>query len=143
MSKSRFVQIKNLKTDCFTLIDKLRGNTIACSNPNRPFHRIQIEGKSKKIPLSDEALKRYFGLIFDEKGIRNSLFQQIMSKYKPKMFPIFTDRKIWDNFVPITQLEKLVFENLKKHRPDEVKPKPEQSKSLFHTNQSVQFNRNI
>ena len=47
-----------------------------------------------------------------EEEINNSIFQQVMSKFKPDKFWIF--QKL-DTFVPHSQLEKLVVNNLKKH----------------------------
>ena len=48
-----------------------------------------------------------------EDQISNSLFQQIMSKFKPNKFSIY---KELDSFIPRSQLEKLVVANLKKHK---------------------------
>jgi len=39
---SRFVQIQNPRSKCYLLIDRTLGRIVAYSNPNRPFHRIEI-----------------------------------------------------------------------------------------------------
>jgi len=52
-----------------------------------------------------------------EKQILNSLYQQVMSKFRPNRFPLF---KELDTFIPRTQLEKLVIANLKKHKTEIV-----------------------
>jgi len=48
-----------------------------------------------------------------EDQINNSLFQQVMSKFRPDKFSLY---KELDTFIPRTQLEKLVVANLKKHK---------------------------
>jgi len=48
-----------------------------------------------------------------EDQIDNSLFQQIMSKFRPDKFSLY---KELDTFIPRSQLEKLVVANLKKHK---------------------------
>lgn len=40
--RPRFVQIRNPKSGCFVLIDRLFGMIIGNSDPDRPFHRISI-----------------------------------------------------------------------------------------------------
>jgi len=53
-----------------------------------------------------------------EDQINNSLFQQVMSKFRPDKFSLY---KELDTFVPRSQLEKLVVANLKKHKPKVIK----------------------
>lgn len=63
--------------------------------------------------------RRYQALFLDEDGIRNSLTQQVMSTFRPKRFPIFLSDE-WFKFTPITQLEKIIYRNLAKHRKDKI-----------------------
>jgi len=53
-----------------------------------------------------------------EDQINNSLFQQVMSKFRPDKFSLY---KELDTFIPRRQLEKLVVANLKKHKPKVIK----------------------
>lgn len=66
--------------------------------------------------------KFYKGLFFTDDEIKNSLYQQVLSIFRPKRFPVFQD-EAWMKFVPITQLEKIIYKNLKKHKSDVVKLK--------------------
>lgn len=50
--------------------------------------------------------------ITTEKEIKNAIFQQVMSKFRPDLFSILLRIDI---FVPRTKLEKLVVANLKRH----------------------------
>ncbi len=55
----------------------------------------------------------FFELNLTDDQINNSIFQQVMSKFRPEKFSL---RKELDTFIPRTQLEKLVIANLKKHK---------------------------
>ena len=46
--EERFVQIKNPKTKTYILIDRHRGIILACSKPDKPFHRIKIISYKKE-----------------------------------------------------------------------------------------------
>ena len=50
-----------------------------------------------------------------EEQIKYSIWQQVMSKFRPKKFPWFTEKKL-DEVIPRYQLERIVLANLKKHR---------------------------
>jgi len=40
--RKRFVQIQNPRSKCYMLIDRDLGIIVGYSNPDRPFHRIEI-----------------------------------------------------------------------------------------------------
>lgn len=143
--KPRFVQIKNPKTKCYNLIDRDRGIIMAYSKADRPFHgilRVNEKGKPELDLREDiEIFKFYKGLFFTDDEIKNSLYQQVMSIFRPKRFPVFKD-EAWLKFVPITQLEKIVYKNLKEHRPEPMAvPDKFGSPPLFSGAKSLSFKR--
>ena len=58
-------------------------------------------------------MKSYKHLYLSKKEIENSIFQQVMSKFRPDKFWIA--QKL-DTFIPYSQLEKLVVASLKKYQ---------------------------
>lgn len=62
-----------------------------------------------------EIFNHYKSLFLTDEQIKYSLFQQVTSIFQPKKFPLFED-KAWMKWVPISQLEKIVYKNLRKHK---------------------------
>ena len=58
--------------------------------------------------------EKHFEYSLTEDQIKYSIWQQVMSKFRPKKFPWFTEKKL-DEVVPRGQLQKLVLANLKNH----------------------------
>jgi len=73
-----------------------------------------------------------------EKQILNSLFQQVMSKFRPNRFSLF---KELDTFIPRTQLEKLVIANLKKHKTEVIQTISKSSKPMASNRKVSDANR--
>lgn len=63
-------------------------------------------------------MDKYSGLMFTDEQIGNSLHQQVMSVLRPDRFPVFKNNELWSEFTPFTQLEKIIYANLKKHLPE-------------------------
>jgi hypothetical protein len=82
----------------------------------------------------------YRGLFFSESEIKNSLHQQVMSTFRPKRFPVFQSDE-WFKFIPLTQLEKIIYKNLAKHRSQPEEGVKEEKVRLFSNAPSIKFKR--
>ena len=87
-----------------------------------------------------QVFKLYSGLFFTDDQIKNSLHQQVISIFRPSRFPVFQDDK-WMQFVPITQLERIIYNNLKKHRPEPIQTNTKSTPIFVEGVKSVNFKR--
>ena len=144
---TRFCQYPSPVNSHYVLVDKWKAKVIDRSN--KPFPRIPIVGKVKRIKPTMEILKvLYPELILDEGLIANSLNQQVMSKFRPYRFPVFKDNKLWSQFTPQTQLEKIIYQNLKRQKAEVIDFKngarmvaDKKKSTLFSGAESIPFKR--